>query len=917
MRSAIPIPVALIVLLLAVNAFAGSTTTTTTAAAITHARKPSPKFAGDVLPDPPRQREPWTSPKTTLPEPFVSASAALFAQGLGDPRGCEYREVEIVTGSVWGGDGVVKTRAWVLPTPTGATQRFGVAWNGLVYPLVTAGGAVDVGDDVDALIKTDQEQRTPRDANRAFPFTRWTGRAVPEAQSVAHDSMLPLKSCLLLRAGETELATKLWDAFAEGMPPKTNGNDRNLADPYLMLAFDWSWSLFDRAVCAHMRGDDRLAVLSCRPLERMEREIDAEAARRGFKQNVNGSIKQAETFLGFLAPLPRLRADQERRAKERAQRREPVVRVVDDPAKFPDKTQRIAALVRDLEEVAARQSGQPGGVGLDESPIIMALEKEGTDAVEPLLACMEKDDRLTRSVSFHRDFFTNRNTFPVADAAYVTLCRILQSSTFGRNPAMIREYWAKAKGRPPEEMWYATLADDSATSKQWLEAASRIVQAVDVEVRGGWVSDPRRKPGEVPAMRGERLRDKRHPSVAELMAKRVPLIADSAAPEGSSMVLFTAHDATSAAMALYKWDRAASLPVLRAQIERCKARIAEWSRHVDHPVQTLATDVARMTEALSKAEGTLSVEYLTWVKTQRPEVVGPDAVKIFEPLWRNPDRAEVRNVAEWLFNDDSSPWKDYLVTGTHPHMHTQMLQSPLIGIAAAQKRVLIELKNTGEVGTVRIRDRGGIEFTMPGATSSSTVRFKDDPLLPQPGVVVPVRVCDVAAWKLSAVDGTPLFELYWPREKRDATIARTAAFLGRWGARFAYNDVQQSLWWFDDSPQARMTFSPLDRPATEADVDAARAIFWLAGGDDVRVVPLKPFPAPAWWKTLKEFPQQSQSFDAKTKQTTWHTSYDQDGLIWQAEERLEAGTWKCYYGFVARYVVAQVPADEIELLPAR
>ena len=53
--------------------------------------------------------------------------------------------------------------------------------------------------------------------------------------------------------------------------------------------------------------------------------------------------------------------------------------------------------------------------------IVQALIREGMPAVGPLLECLETDERLTRSVRFHRDFLHNRNVLPVAEAAYATL----------------------------------------------------------------------------------------------------------------------------------------------------------------------------------------------------------------------------------------------------------------------------------------------------------------------------------------------------------------------------------------------------------------------------------------------------------------------------------------------------------------
>src|ERR687883_827777 len=86
--------------------------------------EPPPAFEGDSLPLPPRQREPWEPPQTKLPEAFVTATRALFEQGMADPRGGEYREVEVAAGSVWGGAWKLKTHAWVLPAAGGGARRF-------------------------------------------------------------------------------------------------------------------------------------------------------------------------------------------------------------------------------------------------------------------------------------------------------------------------------------------------------------------------------------------------------------------------------------------------------------------------------------------------------------------------------------------------------------------------------------------------------------------------------------------------------------------------------------------------------------------------------------------------------------------------------------------------------------------------
>ncbi len=65
---------------------------------------------------------------------------ALFEQGMADPRGCEYREVEV---GEWI---IVKTRGFVLPQRPGEAGRFVVRWDGVVYPALSVGAVGGSGN---------------------------------------------------------------------------------------------------------------------------------------------------------------------------------------------------------------------------------------------------------------------------------------------------------------------------------------------------------------------------------------------------------------------------------------------------------------------------------------------------------------------------------------------------------------------------------------------------------------------------------------------------------------------------------------------------------------------------------------------------------------------------------------------------
>ena len=90
----------------------------------------------------------------------------------------------------------------------------------------------------------------------------------------------------------------------------------------------------------------------------------------------------------------------------------------------------------------------------------------------------------------------------------------------------------------------------------------------------------------------------------------------------------------------------------------------------------------------------------------------------------------------------------------------------------------------------------------------------------------------------------------------------------------------------------RMTFPPLDHPATAEDVKKGLAIFTLESEGKTRLVKLASRPMKARWTTLKETPFSVQRVDPKTKKVETVIAYDQDGLIWQAEEVLKDGKWE-------------------------
>jgi hypothetical protein len=692
----------------------------------------------------------------------LSAAETLFRQGLADPRGLEYRDVEIRAGDVWSGGGApVRTGAWVLP---GTAPLFAVAWNGLVYPIVSVGAKRDLQTEVTAMVRADEALRAKWAAEHpgGGSFHRFR-HAHAESEAISEKSLTAMKTLLLVRAGEPKLGRDVWEAFSAGMHADTNDDAIHIGDPYLMLASDWAWSLFDRAVCAHMRGDDPMALASARALVIIAQRIEAEAARRGFPRRSGDADEPVSPYLHFLGPLPDLLADQERRASPSSSA----------PA------DRIAGLIRDLDQVAERQWGQPGGVDLSSDPRVKALIVEGEAAVDPLLDALEHDVRLTRSVHFHRDFGTHRSILGVAEAAYVALAGILQASFFGavstgddlsgrgaagrrEVAASVRAYWTKWKGIPLEERWYRVLADDASPPEQWIEAARNLTTPTNVTVHPGSMVTVLTTAGPTsgsPALRGDALRSRRHPSVTELLSRRVDDLGHGP--------LLTDRPALSCTLAqlLGEWDAAGGAAALARQVKRVLEALPSRPPGSSLAGSTGARCIADVTLARLRGtdRGALD-EYARWIRAAKPEDVSWYTTEVFAPMWQNAGHPAVEQAATALFGDPRSPWYDLLNGSSAP-----LLEVPMGRLRAYRARLLEALGNRASVGTVKVRARDQVTYAGAGSQTMTGID-RSDPHAPPAGTEHPFRACDYVAWKISSQQGAPVFRPYWPEAVRDDAL---------------------------------------------------------------------------------------------------------------------------------------------------
>jgi hypothetical protein len=180
-------------------------------------------------------------------------------------------------------------------------------------------------------------------------------------------------------------------------------------------------------------------------------------------------------------------------------------------AKWPDGfaawkvDKKIAYLIDPLEEVDARQWGQPGGVDLASDPRVGALIALGDAAVPRLIDVVERDRRLTRSVHFWRDFDRGRTVLGVREAALTAVMSILRVQVFkptvtGDNltshgkglaesvAARLRAYWAEYGHLPLDERMMKVLTDPKAKPEALREAAYNLGHLGDKRTLGTMVS---------------------------------------------------------------------------------------------------------------------------------------------------------------------------------------------------------------------------------------------------------------------------------------------------------------------------------------------------------------------------------------------------------------------------------------------
>ncbi len=698
------------------------------------------------------------TPADLIPAPV----SAPLVNSIPDVRGLEYREVtleQFIGVSIGNFQGSVRRvqppaiHLWVLPAQNGEARR-GVGWNGVEYELESVGNLADWRADVEARLKPrvdGQEYFLPR----AFEFS---GGAVSQ--------------WFLERLSAPELKRRA-RLQASSFPFGSNSNDPDT---------EYLYSLRDAGVSSFAGGDFEQAK---RQLQTLSAVLPPETPRNAYNPRA-----EATTILADIA------------------RRETDV---------PRPTEEIAGLIWDLQNL--RSFG-----GWTQNRTVQKLVDLGDRAVEPLLDALENDDRLTLAVRVN--MFRAQRFEPLAtvrDAAQGALDVLLKhhyySSDYRLKPAeqqrqiasQMRADWNKVKGQTPTERVFKILSQSGQTPERLEEAARELVRGG--KPYGSNISYGRVINGvvilvpEPQTLFGEPLRNRRNPSVSDLLEARI-LELSSRALNGKPMAnaldptlpdninapdAYALNRAMRAANALalfaVKWEPKRGAALLGAQLERAKTFAAKSPRGVREDAENGVQSARRgfLTARLDTPFRAAALrEYGAFLKSQP---FGRFREADYVPLWRFASEPAMIEATKSLF---SAPLRPFQAAATGQISDSgrdtafQLLYSPMVRIPVVKAAIARELANRTVIGQVRARENGTAEvvvtaFNWNGPTLKMTTSRLEN------GAFQPLPVCDLVGFRLmeKRIDSrhlprfTPLLDLSLPRAKRDARLKEIAALLAQ------------------------------------------------------------------------------------------------------------------------------------------
>ena len=673
---------------------------------------------------------PWVPPQTSLPKEFVDAVAFMLENGLEDPRGAKF---------------IAATVKQANQSVT--TQKLDMGW-----------------------LKKDQKTFLSSTGNvHKVARVRTVGQttdAVIEEDPIRHvfGPQYRLRAAEILILGEAKSAEEVYK------------KDHQSSNIFLDVTRDLLAIKFLAAVESHLNGADKETLDKVTELQKLRPLYEAKAAEGMTQDEIKMRTEYAfppvtkeSRLYSFLGPIDAMSKDASRRLSQSKK--------LPDPEKIKNQADRIAARIFLLDQVDAKQWGQPGGVNLVGDPRVKALVDEGEAAMEPLLKAMAEDNRLTRSVSFGRDFFPQRHVISVAEAARAAIQSLLSvtlsADTRAGEVDAYRSYWLKTKGLSMEERWMKELEDESAGMLRWMDAARSLFMRTNSTKEGQWVRTVPAAPGEPePKLKAEVLRKKVNPSLSELLARRSRRFIT-----GEGKGVFDYQNSLHFSLYLYQWDPEAALPLLQTAV---RATILESRRrsgqgYVDIVGPPLAQAVAARYKLGDKAAFD---EWFDWIKTIEP-IAGNDRGRSLYPLYALRNEPSVQKATDELFAGKDSKWNLRNLAKTDPYAIRHFAFTFFIGTQSVREALIDILSDETEIATVSLN---GSQMTIKfgnsslGSSVSEEQRSKETHM---PMIVgeQPVRVCDYVAYLIESLKGAPRVALYWPKEYRNEALVKLREYM--------------------------------------------------------------------------------------------------------------------------------------------
>ncbi len=416
---------------------------------------------------------------------------SLMKQFLFDPKGAQYVRVKTTCRTVWASTREILREGWLVPGQNGKITT--VCFTDGESIAAPGKDRIEKIDFLDQCRKRYADARKPaaddEDHRAVFQRMHQTALGRIEQPDLALAAWLYRLDQPALAAKALERAAETRESGNREAPPHEKEEVRMVR----VLKEELAWPAFAAMVHAYMVRADEEALAHGERLLRLYPDI------------VKTEYAQAEAIVGEL----------KRRKAKGTFGKEPAY---DTPKGFEswEVKKKIAWLIDSLEEVDARQWGQPGGIPLGMDRRVAALIDIGDAAVPALIDTVEKDERLTRSVHFWRDFARSRTVLSVREAALTAVMSILKVRVFepastgdnftARGPQgaakiaqRLREYWKTYGGLRFDERMMKTLADPKADFEAVREAAHNLgslgeKRTLTTTVFSDWFGGPAKKP---------------------------------------------------------------------------------------------------------------------------------------------------------------------------------------------------------------------------------------------------------------------------------------------------------------------------------------------------------------------------------------------------------------------------------------